>query len=173
MADPTPCDAGYPAFLAKEYLRTLTGKTTDDPVGLWCEPGDVDAWAASVTRIRQALSDVLSRTDNRDLDYPKGLGKRIANWVFDSLKIQPGSLKHLSGRTCNRDVAKAVDFGQRGVTLLAEVHCEVTKLGGTVPGVPSTTPPPKELPYGTGFWTLALLVVGLVNIAYMKPKGSC
>jgi hypothetical protein len=174
MASPAPCDAGYSDALATEYLRTITGKTTEDPFGYLCTPGDVDEWQNSIVRIRRAFDDAMKTMTRENLNMPKGTGQRIASWVFKSLKVPTGSfIPHgVSARICHEDIANAIDFGKRGVTLLADVHCLMAKAGATVPSPPTTRPPVKQLPGGSALWYLGLFVVGLGILAYLKPRSK-
>lgn len=172
MAEPAPCDAGYTDALGKEYLRTISGRTTEDPIGFICLPADVGEWRLSIIRIRTALGDAMKRVESGNVPMPKGMGQRVASWVFKSLSVPKGTFypHGTSSRVCKEDVAKATDFGKRGVTILSELHCALVKGGGEVPGVPSTRPPARQLPYGTGFWALVLVVGGIWGLAYLKGK---
>ena len=167
---PGPCEAGYADVLAKEYLRTISGKTTENPFGFICSPGDVDEWQNSVFRLRRAFADAMGIAEREKIKMSRGDANRVAHWVFKSLKVPGGGVRHLSSRVCHTDVANAMDFTKRGVNLLADVHCSLSKGGATVPQPPTTKPPVKQLPGGSGIWYLGLVVLGLGFLAYLKPK---
>lgn len=165
-----PCDDGYADELAREYLRTIGGNTTEDPYGWACIPSDVDEWRMSIVRIRTAMSDAI--VQNKGIELSEGVTQRIATWVFESLKVPRGKFfPHAAPRWCREDVGKAIDFGKRGVSLLGDVLCEIQKKDGKIPDTPGTKPAPKELPYGQGIWFMfgAIAILGLV--AYIKPKA--
>ncbi len=173
MPNPKPCDAGYRDFLGAEYLRTISGHTTDRPIGIVCTPGAVSEWRNSIVRIRRAISASFKIADDEKITLPPGTGERITRWVFKSMQVPTGSfIPHgISARVCKEDVANATDFGKRGVMLLADIHCALDKGGATVPVPPVARPPVKQLPYGSGIWVLGLTVLGLGFLAYLKPKA--
>ena len=174
MPNPKPCDAGYTDFLGAEYLRTISGRTTERPIGIICTPSDVDEWRNSIVRIRYAISGSFKRADEEKIKLPPGAGERITKWVFSSMQVPTGKfIPHgVSARVCKEDVANATDFGKRGVVLLAELHCALQRGGADGPTPPVVRPPVKELPSGAGIWFLTLGVVALLALAYLKPaKG--
>ena len=167
-----PCDDNYAEELAKSYLVTPTGNSTQDPTGIWCTPGDVTQWKLAVIRIRRAMQDTASQNKGK-VSFSPDLAKRIGKWTLQSLRLPEGGFfPHAATRVCEADVAKNLDMAQRGVSILAAMHCEAQQGNGVVPDLP----PEAESEYDPGLpgpdaaWYIGggLLALGLV---YLIVRG--
>ncbi len=163
-----PCEAGYSAQLAEDYLRPIGGGTTQSPIGLVCTPADVRIWRQVVWRVRSSIA--ATHNANPGVTLERSLRARVVAWVAESTKMPEAAWLHLFGTfgECELDVQAMVAFAQDGVNLLAEMHCAVTEADGIVPDAPPKTATTDEgLPGPDALWYLGggLLALGLILYA--------
>lgn len=151
--------------LAEEYLVTASGRTPQDPCGLWCGDQNVTEWSAVLIRVRRVVMLTIKR--NQGVKWPDELVGASALWMMRANRVKlGGGIFHVFGAGSD-EVYALINLAREGVDLLAKLQSVAVSQGGEEVG---PGPLPDDRVVDEPLWLLGGVLLAVIIYSYARSK---